>query len=116
VFGWFRKYVRKIGIFGVEVEFHPPTETSASVTPPEPPPVAVPRTVNRLADGRSVGSVSSDKEAFLAQVRDKTNGEAERVSSIPHRWQLLETRQTLRAAARQLHFNFVAAEAVLAGR
>jgi hypothetical protein len=24
MFEWFRKYVRKIGIFGVEVEFHPP--------------------------------------------------------------------------------------------
>jgi len=27
MFGWFRKYIRKIGIFGVEVEFHPPTDT-----------------------------------------------------------------------------------------
>ena len=32
MFEWFRKYVRKIGIFGVEVEFHPPT---ANVAPPE---------------------------------------------------------------------------------
>jgi hypothetical protein len=28
MFGWFRKYIRKIGIFGVEVEFHPPTDTT----------------------------------------------------------------------------------------
>lgn len=27
MFRWFRRCVRKIGIFGVEVEFHPPTET-----------------------------------------------------------------------------------------
>lgn len=27
MFRWFRKYVRKIGVFGVEVEFHPPTDT-----------------------------------------------------------------------------------------
>jgi len=33
MFGWFRKYVRKIGIFGVEVEFHPPTETTVTATP-----------------------------------------------------------------------------------
>jgi hypothetical protein len=29
MFGWFRKYVRKIGIFGFEVEFHPPTQPTA---------------------------------------------------------------------------------------
>lgn len=37
VFGWFRKYVRKIGVFGIEVEFHPPTEAAHS---PAPPPLA----------------------------------------------------------------------------
>src|SRR4051794_18906326 len=27
MFAWFRRYIRKIGIFGVEVEFHPPEQT-----------------------------------------------------------------------------------------
>ena len=31
-FAWFRKYIRKIGIFGVEVEFHPPA-TSGEIKP-----------------------------------------------------------------------------------
>lgn len=39
MFGWFRKYVRKIGILGVEIEFHPPAEPaahSATTTPATP--------------------------------------------------------------------------------
>ena len=34
MFGWFRRYIRKIGIFGVEVEFHPPTDASPAVSTP----------------------------------------------------------------------------------
>ena len=34
IFGWFRKHVRKIGIFGVEVEFHPPTDTAPPLMEP----------------------------------------------------------------------------------
>jgi alkylated DNA nucleotide flippase Atl1 len=30
MFGWFRKHIRKIGIFGVEVEFHPPSQSYES--------------------------------------------------------------------------------------
>jgi hypothetical protein len=37
VFGWFRKYVRKIGILGVEIEFHPPTEAADPAASPGPP-------------------------------------------------------------------------------
>ncbi len=44
MFGWFRKYVRKIGIFGVEVEFHPPTDSlkdkPTAVPASEPTPLA----------------------------------------------------------------------------
>ena len=32
MFGWFRRYIRKIGIFGIEVEFHPPTEVVPTTT------------------------------------------------------------------------------------
>lgn len=28
MFGWLRKHVRKIGVFGVEVEFHPPADAA----------------------------------------------------------------------------------------
>jgi hypothetical protein len=37
MFGWFRKYVRKISVFGVEVEFQPLTENGAktAATPSE---------------------------------------------------------------------------------
>lgn len=41
VFGWFRKYIRKIGVFGVEVEFHPPTDVTVH-KPTALPPSAVP--------------------------------------------------------------------------
>ena len=34
MFSWFRRYVQKIGIFGVEVEFRPPNDTSTTVPPP----------------------------------------------------------------------------------
>lgn len=43
MFGWFRRYVRKIGFFGVEVEFYPPTDTAvASPTLPPPPATSEP--------------------------------------------------------------------------
>jgi alkylated DNA nucleotide flippase Atl1 len=34
MFGWFRKYIRRIRVFGVEVEFHPPTDTAPTVPAP----------------------------------------------------------------------------------
>ncbi len=40
MFGWFRRYVRKVGILGVEVEFHPPTGTTAGAPAPATPAVA----------------------------------------------------------------------------
>jgi len=80
VFAWFRKYVRKIGIFGVEVEFHPPTEAAApAVTPKysEPPATtaatvaqAAPRLVSTPDVNRPSGSLVADKAAFLTQVEE----------------------------------------------
>lgn len=32
MFGWFWKRIRKIGVFGVEVEFHPPVSGNTSKT------------------------------------------------------------------------------------
>lgn len=37
MFGWFRKYVRKIGIFGIEVEFRPPADVAAHNPGTQPP-------------------------------------------------------------------------------
>jgi hypothetical protein len=53
MFGWFRKYVRKIGIFGVEVEFHPPadpppTHAAPSSAPAANPPPTVPAVAGPL--------------------------------------------------------------------
>ncbi|HEY1191820.1 MAG TPA: hypothetical protein VGE74_29580, partial [Gemmata sp.] len=92
VFGWFRKYVRKIGVFGVEVEFHPPTEATTPITPStprktaEPSEVATPASVpaSRITDvpvsNPRADSAAADRDAFLEQVKDKKNGEAERVA------------------------------------
>ena len=87
MFGWFRKYVRKVGIFGVEVEFHPPTEVAANPTvlpksaelPATPAPVTALPAGSQLARSRPSGTVDGDKAAFLEQVKDKTNGEAQKV-------------------------------------
>lgn len=85
MFGWFRKYVRKIGIFGVEVEFHPPMEPPVPATPKEPqsprapelPPVRPAHAAAyplRVTDSQSVSPaaepVAVDKAAFLAQVEE----------------------------------------------
>lgn len=70
MFWWFRKYVRKIGIFGVEVEFHPPTETVSPATAPKsaeptiPAAEAAARVVSPPAGSRAVGSVAVDKVAL----------------------------------------------------
>ncbi len=77
MFGWFRKYVRKIGIFGVEVEFHPPTEPATAVLPQPSdspaiptPPAAVPRTVRPPAATCPPGSMAADRAAFLTKVEE----------------------------------------------
>ena len=78
--GWFRKYVRKVGVFGVEVEFHPPTEPARPATPSVPfgpPATAVApatetarRPVHSPAASRPGGSMATDRAAFLERVAE----------------------------------------------
>lgn len=80
MFGWFRKNVRKIGIFGVEVEFQPPTDPAVLAASPKPadPPAASAtpkaeaalRLVSPPVVTRPTGSVAVDKAAVLAQVEE----------------------------------------------
>lgn len=64
MFGWFRRCVRKIGIFGVEVEFHPPTDTPA----PKSEPKSKPRPV--------VDSSDTDEEETCDEVHMPSSGGA----------------------------------------
>lgn len=67
MFGWFRKYIRKIGIFGVEVEFHPP-----SVDPHTP--IALPP--SSAGVGASVPIATPVHGERTVSVTDASNGKS----------------------------------------
>jgi hypothetical protein len=63
MFGWFRRYIRRISIFGVEVEFHPPTEPPKADTPPPTAPLpATTPSPQSIAAQQPVGSASPKEQ------------------------------------------------------
>ena len=86
MFGWFRKYVRKIGVFGVEVEFHPPTEAApspAALTPAAPPgpPAPLPLPVKdekpRMDACYGRWTWQADEDAFTLELKANRSFRAE---------------------------------------